>query len=402
MEAIRNDFPILRQRVNGNPLIWFDNGATTQKPLSVINTLSQYYREYNSNVHRGAHTMAVLATKAYEEARNKVQLFLGASSTEEIIFVRGATEAINLVSQAYGGANIQEGDEILLTEMEHHSNIVPWQVLAKQKGARIKVIPMNDKGEIILEEYRRLLTLRTKLVGITHVSNVLGTINPVEEMTRMAHDYGACVLIDGAQAAPHFKVNVKQIDADFYVFSGHKAYAPTGIGVLYGKKAILEAMPPWQTGGGMIKDVSFEKTDYNSLPDKFEAGTGNIADAIGLGAAIDYMNKLGLDQIEQRERTLTQYAMERISCLPDTFVFGNAVDKTSVISFIMKGISPVSIAKYLDQKGIAIRAGHHCAQPALRHFGVDSTARVSLGLYNTKNEIDILVYNLISIHKNGV
>nr|WP_242985419.1 cysteine desulfurase [Vallitalea okinawensis] len=389
--SLRKDFPILRKRVNGRPLVWLDNSATTQKPRAVIDSLDTYYSETNSNVHRGAHTLARQATDAYEDARKKVQMFIGASSPEEIIFVRGATEAINLVSQTYGNANIKEDDEILLTMMEHHSNIVPWQKLRQSNGAIIKPIPINDHGEVILEEYEKLFTPRTKMVAITHVSNVLGTVNPVRTMIEIAHKHGAIVLVDGAQSVPHLGVNVNQIDADFYVFSGHKIYGPTGIGVLYGKRILLEAMPPWQRGGGMIKDVSFDKTTYNGLPNKFEAGTGNIADAVALGTAIDYIQNIGIDRIEEHERTLTKYAMHALSEIPGIRLIGTSPSKTSVIAFVIDGISSDSVARYLNGEGIAVRSGHHCAQPALRRFGLDSAVRASLGMYNTKEEIDCLV-----------
>lgn len=389
--SIRKDFPILRKRVNGRSLVWLDNSATTQKPHDVIDALKTYYSESNSNVHRGAHTLARQATDAYESARKKIQQFIGASSPEEIIFVRGATEAINLVSQTYGNANIQEGDEILLTMMEHHSNIVPWQKLKESNGAVIKPIPINEHGEVILEDYEKLFTPRTKMVAIAHVSNVLGTVNPVRSMTEIAHKHGASVLIDGAQSVPHLGVNVSDLDADFYVFSGHKIYGPTGIGVLYGKRALLETMPPWQRGGGMIKDVSFDKTTYNGLPNKFEAGTGNIADAVALGRAIDYIQSIGIDRIEEHERVLTKYAMHALNEIPGVRLIGTSPSKTSVISFIVDGISSDSVARYLNGEGIAVRSGHHCAQPALRRFGLNSAVRASLGMYNTKEEIDCLV-----------
>ena len=388
---VRRDFPILQRRINGKPLIWLDNSATTQKPESVVNALSRYYYEYNSNVHRGAHTLARLATAAYESAREKICHFIGAASTEEIIFVRGATEAINLVAESYGSANIHAGDEIILTVMEHHSNIVPWQKLQSEVGAVIKVVPVNDRGEVLLEEYGKLLTPRTRMVSLAHVSNVLGTVNPVRKMIGMAHQYGACVLIDGAQAVPHMRVDVEELDADFYAFSGHKMYGPTGIGVLYGKKALLEEMPPWQRGGSMIKNVSFNGTTYNSLPYKFEAGTGNIADAVGLGAAVDYLQKTGMDHIERHERELTVYAMERLQQIPGLHVIGKAADKTSVLTFIIDGIAPDNIAAILNQNGIAIRSGHHCAQPVLQRFGLSGSARASLGLYNTREEVDIFL-----------
>ncbi|WHH58824.1 cysteine desulfurase [Petroclostridium sp. X23] len=400
ISGIRSDFPILQRRVNGKPLIWLDNGATTQKPQCVIDALREYYQEYNSNVHRGAHTLSKEATDAYECARRKVQMFLGASAIEEIIFVRGATEAINLVAQTYGSTNIRNGDEILLTMMEHHSNIVPWQMLQKEKGAVMKVIPINGRGEIMLDEYEKLLSSRTRVVAITHVSNVLGTINPIRKMIDMAHRYGARVLIDGAQAAPHLKVNVQDLDADFYVFSGHKAYGPTGIGVLYGKKGLLEQMPPWQKGGGMIKNVTFDGTTYNNLPDKFEAGTGSIADAVGLRAAIDYMQKVGMDRIEHYERSLTGYAMQALSMIPGVNIIGTAPDKISAISFVVDGVSPETVATRLDREGIAVRIGHHCAQPVLQRFNIKSTIRASLAMYNIREEIDMLANTLYKITKD--
>lgn len=395
--SIRRDFPILGRKINGKPLIWLDNSATTQKPKCVIDAISGYYREYNSNVHRGAHTLARLATEAYESARKKVQRFIGAASSEEIIFVRGATEAINLAAQTYGIQNIGSGDEIILTTMEHHSNIVPWQVLQKEKGAVIKVAPIDDKGDVIIDEFAKLLTPRTKMVSIAHVSNVLGTINPVRVMTEMAHSHGACVLIDGAQAVPHIWINVRELDADFYAFSGHKAYGPTGIGVLYGKKALLETMPPWQRGGGMIKDVSFDETTYNTLPNKFEAGTGNIAGAIGLSEAIDYMQKVGMDNIECHEKELTDYAMSALSEIRGLRIIGTSPGKTSVISFLIDNAPPETVAKHLNQEGIAVRVGHHCAQPVMTRYGVTSTIRASLGMYNMREEVDSLVRNLYEI-----
>jgi cysteine desulfurase/selenocysteine lyase len=391
LNIIRNDFPILNRKINGNSLVWLDNAATTQKPVRVIESLNRYYKENNSNVHRGAHTLAKEATEEYESTRKKVQKFIGASSTEEIVFVRGTTEAINLVANTYGNMTIGRGDEILLTQMEHHSNIVPWQMLCKYKGARIIPIPINKKGEIILEEYEKLFTPRTRMVSITQVSNVLGTINPVKQMISIAHSHGTSVLVDGAQAAPHLGVNVSELDADFYTLSGHKAYGPTGIGVLYGKKELLENMPPWQGGGGMIKDVDFDKTVYLDLPYKFEAGTGNIADAVGLGSAVDYIEGIGMHNIEQHEQELTMYAMEALSTIKGLHIIGNAPYKTSVMSFIIEGIQPQKMAGLLDQEGIAIRAGHHCAQPVLKYFGVDSTLRASIGLYNTLEDIDALI-----------
>jgi cysteine desulfurase/selenocysteine lyase len=399
VQSIRKDFPILHKKVNGNSLVWLDNGATTQKPNQVIQTLNQYYSTYNSNIHRGAHTLAKCATNAYEGAREKVRDFIGASSSDEIIFTRGTTEAINLIAESYGNMNIHEGDEILLTVMEHHSNIVPWQKLQKEKGAVIKVIPINENGEIILEGYEKLLTSRTKLVGITHVSNVLGTVNPVECMIKMAHSYGACVVIDGAQSIPHLPINVREMDADFYVFSGHKMYAPTGIGALYGKKALLESMPPWQRGGGMIENVSFDHTTYNHLPYKFEAGTGNIADAIGLGAAIDYLRRIGMERVEDHERELTIYAMERLSQIPYVHLIGTAPNKISVLSFVVDRIPSERVGQSLDRDGIAVRAGHHCAQPVLKQFGLESSVRASLGIYNTREDVDCLVNAVLKLAK---
>ena len=399
IHSIRKDFPILQQRINGHPLVWLDNAATTQKPYCVLDALNKYYREINSNVHRGAHTLSRLATQAYESAREKVQRFIGAGSPEEIIFVRGATEAINLVAASCGGMRIYPGDEILLTAMEHHSNIVPWQMLQKLRGAVLKAVPINDRGEIILEEYEKLLTPRTRIVAIAHVSNVLGTINPIRTMIDMAHKQGTCVVIDGAQSVPHLGVNVKELDADFLAFSGHKMYGPTGIGVLYGKKALLEAMPPWQGGGGMIQDVSFDKTTYTTLPYKFEAGTGNIAGAVGLGAAVDYIQKIGMAVIEQHERELTRRAMDALSQIPGVCLIGTAPDKTSAISFTIDHVSPETAASLLDQDGIAVRAGHHCAQPVLRRYGLTSTVRASIGMYNTTEEIDSLASSVLKISK---
>jgi cysteine desulfurase / selenocysteine lyase len=390
MEATRRDFPILQQSIHGRPLIWFDNAATTQKPKVVLNTLTQYYNEYNSNIHRATHDLARRATTAFEAARDKVQHFIGAANPEEVIFLRGTTEAINLVTQTYGKMNIHAGDEILISQMEHHSNIVPWQMLQQEKGAIIKVIPINDHGEILLTEYQKLFTPRTRMVALTHVSNVLGTINPLRAMIETAHYHKACVLVDGAQSAPHFKVDMRELDADFYAFSGHKVYGPTGIGVLYGKKALLEEMPPWQGGGGMIKQVTFEKTSYQNLPYKFEAGTVNIGDAIGLGAAIDYLQKIGLNNVERHERNLTGYAMNALTAIPGLCLIGTASDKISVITFIVRNFSPEELAHHLDQAGIAVRIGHHCAQPTLERFGVTNTIRVSLGLYNTREEVDTL------------
>ena len=392
--AIRKDFPILQQRVHGKPLIWMDNGATTQKPQSVIDAISLFYQRDNSNIHRGAHTLAARATDAYEAAREKVQRFLGASSASEIIFLRGTTEAINLVAQTYGRKHIRAGDEIILSTLEHHANIVPWQMLAQETGAMIKVIPITDKGEILLEEYARLLGPRTRIVGITEVSNALGTVVPVREMTAMAHRHNAIVVVDGAQAVSHFPVNVQEIGCDFYAFSGHKLFAPTGIGVLYGKQQILEEIPPWQGGGSMIRSVSFEKTIYSDPPAKFEAGTPNIADAVGLGAAIDYITRLGMHNIERYEQTLTEYGMQRLAEIPGLHLIGTAPHKVGVLSFILDDIAIEEVGKRLDAEGIAVRAGHHCAQPTMQRFGLTGTVRPSLAFYNTREEIDTLVQAL--------
>ena len=391
VQTIRKDFPILQRKVNGRPLIWFDNAATTQKPRAVIEALAKFYQESNSNVHRGAHSLAAEATNAYETAREKVQRFLGASSAAEIIFLRGTTEAINLVAQTYGRAVVGQGDRILLSAMEHHSNIVPWQMLQEATGAIIQVIPITEAGEIDLGEYEKLLTDRPRLVAITQVSNVLGTINPIREMVEMAHHYGACVLVDGAQAVAHLPVDVRELDVDFYAFSGHKIYGPTGVGVLYGKKDLLEEMPPWQGGGSMIERVTFEETTYKRLPHKFEAGTGNIADAVGLGAALDYLGKIGRSAIEGYEKEITEYAMSQLARIRGARLFGTSRFKTGVISFLVDGISPEDLAATFDRQGIATRVGHHCAQPLMERYGIPGTIRASLGIYNTKEEIDILV-----------
>ncbi len=389
--AIRRDFPILHQQVHGRPLVWFDNAATTQKPQSVIDALSNFYAHDNSNIHRGAHTLAARATEAYEQARQKVQLFLGASSAREILFVRGTTEGINLVAQTYGRKFLQPGDEIILTTLEHHANIVPWQMIAKEKGAVIRVAPVNDRGEVMLEEYQSLLGPRTRLVALSQASNTLGTVLPVAEMTQMAKRYNARVLVDGAQSVSHMPVNVQQLNADFFVFSGHKIFAPTGIGVVYAKEELLEIMPPWQGGGNMLRNVTFEETSYAEPPARFEAGTPNIADAVGLGAALDYVNRLGLPNIARHEQELLRYATERLVGIPGLRIIGTAAEKVGVISFVLKDRKTEEVGKLLDQEGIAVRAGHHCAQPSLRRFGVESTVRPSFSLYNTQGEIDTLV-----------
>ncbi|KAF0815306.1 Cysteine desulfurase [Andreprevotia sp. IGB-42] len=391
VNLVRRDFPILQERVNGKQLVWFDNAATTHKPQSVIDRLAYFYAHENSNIHRAAHELAARATDAYEAARQKVTRFLGAASPDEIIFVRGATEAINLVAKSWGAANIGAGDEIIVSNLEHHANIVPWQQLAAEKGAKIRVIPVDDTGQIQLDEYRKLLGSRTRLVAITQVSNALGTITPVNEIVALAHSVGAKVLVDGAQAVSHLRVNVQAMDADFYVFSGHKVFGPTGIGVVYGKKAILDQMPPWQGGGNMIADVTFERTVYHGAPARFEAGTGNIADAVGLGAAIDYVEQLGMENIAAYEHALLEYATHGLRAIPGLRLIGTAHHKASVASFVLQGYKTEEVGHALNNEGIAVRSGHHCAQPILRRFGVEATVRPSLAFYNTCEEIDRMV-----------
>jgi cysteine desulfurase / selenocysteine lyase len=391
VEKRRRDFPILEQRVHGKPLVYLDNAATTQKPLKVIESLSRYYRELNANIHRGVHTLSQKATEEYEATRRRVQRFIHAQDSREVIFVRGTTEAINLVAQSYGRTRFKPGDEILISEMEHHSNIVPWQLLAQQTGAVLKVIPINDAGELILEAYERLLGPRTRLVSVVHISNALGTINPIRAIIERAHALGVPVLIDGAQAVAHIPVNVQTLDCDFYAFSGHKLFGPTGIGVLYGKAELLEAMPPYQGGGDMIKRVSFDKTIYNDLPYKFEAGTPPIAGPIGLGAAIDYVDEVDLEVIGQHEHALLAYATERALEVPGLRLIGTAREKASILSFVMDGIHPHDLGTILDHEGIAIRTGHHCAMPVMEHFKVPATARASFAFYNTHAEIDRLI-----------
>ena len=391
VDKIRADFPVLNQMINGKPLVYLDNAATSQKPQSVIDTLVNYYSTENANVHRGVHTLSQRATDDYEAARDKVKRFINAEKDEEIIFVRGTTEAINLISQTYGRSCMSEGDEIIISSMEHHSNIVPWQILCREKGAILRVIPVNDLGELLLDEYERLFTDKTKLVSIVHQSNALGTINPAKEIVDIAHGHGVPVLLDGAQAIAHLEVDVRELGCDFYAFSGHKLYGPTGIGVLYGKESLLEKMPPYQAGGEMIKSVTFDETLYNVLPNKFEAGTPNIAGAIGLGAAIDYVGTLGIGQIAAYESELLQYGTSRLSGIEGLKIIGTADKKGSVISFVMEGVHPHDIGTILDAEGIAIRTGHHCAQPLMDRFGVPATARASFAFYNTKEEIDVLV-----------
>lgn len=393
---IRQDFPILKQRVHGKPLVYLDNAATSQKPQRVIDAVCQFYAEDCSNIHRGVHALSERSTQTYEQARVKVQRYINAASEREIIFVRGTTEGINLVAQTFGRSRVQPGDEIVISAMEHHSNIVPWQLLCQQTGARLRVIPMNDDGELLLDEYEKLLSDRTKLVSVVHVSNALGTINPIRHMIALAHERNIPIVIDGAQAVQHLKVDVQELDCDFYTFSGHKLYGPTGIGVLYGKAHLLDAMPPYQGGGDMIRSVTFEQTTYNDLPYKFEAGTPNIAGAIGLGAAIQYVNEIGLEAIAAYEHELLVYATEVVSNIPGLRIIGTARQKTSVLSFTLAGVHPHDIGTILDQEGIAIRTGHHCAQPVMDRFGVPATARASLAFYNTKEEIDALV---AALHK---
>ena len=388
---IRNDFPILKQQVNGCPLVYLDNGATSQKPQSVIDAIVNYYSTTNSNVHRGVHTMSQQATDDYEGARAKVRQFINASDDREIIFTRNTTEGINLVAHSYGRQNIGPGDDIIVSNMEHHSNIVPWQMLCEEKGANLRVVPIDDAGELLVDEYEKMLSSRTKLVSITHVSNALGTILPAAQIARMAHAHGAPILFDGAQAVPHMPVDVQELDCDFYVFSGHKLFGPTGIGILYGKAEYLEAMPPFLGGGEMIKSVTFEKTIYNDLPYKFEGGTPDIAGAIGLGAAIDYVNDLGFDQITAHEDELLRYGTDALSTIEGLKIIGTAEHKAGILSFVMDLAHPHDIGTILDEQGIAVRTGHHCAQPVMQRFQIPATARASLAFYNTKEDIDALV-----------
>ena len=397
VERIRRDFPILHQQVHGKPLVYLDNAATSQKPGQVIAALDHYYSVDNANIHRGVHTLSERATAAYEGGRDKVKQFLNAADRREIVFVRGATEAINLVAQSYARPRLKPGDEILITEMEHHSNIVPWQMVCEQTGAMLKVVPINEAGELLIDDFHRLLSVRTKLVAVVHVSNALGTINPVEEIIAAAHAQGVPVLLDGAQAVPHVAVDVQALDCDFYVFSGHKLYAPTGIGTLYGKAALLEAMSPYQGGGDMIRSVTFAKTEYNALPYKFEAGTPHIAGGIGLGSAIDYVTNIGLQAIAAWEDELLRYATARVLEIPGVRLIGTARHKTGILSFVMDGVHPHDIGTILDHEGVAIRTGHHCAMPVMDHFAVPATARASLALYNTHDDIELLHAAIIKV-----
>jgi len=391
LARIRADFPILAERINGKPLVYLDNAATSQKPRVVLDAIANYYEHMNANIHRGVHTLSVRATEAHDAARLTVKELINASDTREIIFVRGATEAINLVAQTYGRKHVDAGDEVLITAMEHHSNIVPWQILCEEKGAHLKVAPIDDRGELILDEFAKLIGARTKIVAVTHVSNALGTVLPLREMIELAHRNGVPVLVDGAQAVPHFAVDVQALDADFYAFSGHKVYGPTGIGVLYGKRALLEAMPPYQGGGDMIRSVTFEKTTYNDLPWKFEAGTPDIAGAIALGAALKYITGLGMENIAAHENDLLVYATEAVGAIPGVQLIGTATERVGVVSFVLDGVHPHDLGTILDREGIAIRTGHHCAQPVMERFGIPATARASFAVYNTKEEVDALV-----------
>jgi cysteine desulfurase/selenocysteine lyase len=399
VERVRQDFPALHQQVYGKPLVYLDNAATSQKPQVVIDALTAYYSRENSNVHRGVHLLSEKATQAYEAGRARVQRFLNAADSREIVFVRGATEGINLVAASYGRTWVGAGDEIIISAIEHHSNIVPWQILCEEKGAVLRVIPVNDDGELLLDEYARLLGARTKLVAVGHISNALGTINPIEQMIEMAHRQGVPVLIDGAQAAPHLRVDVRALDCDFYVFSGHKTLGPTGIGVLYGKAEWLERMPPYQGGGDMIASVTFEKTTYNALPYKFEAGTPHIAGVIGLGVALDYLSGLGLDRVVAYERVLLAYGTAALHAVPGVRIIGTAQEKASVLSFVVDGVHAHDVGTVLDQAGVAVRAGHHCAMPVMQRFGVPATVRASLAFYNTREELGALVAGLHDVRE---
>ncbi len=397
IDAIRRQFPILNREVEGKTLVYFDNAATSQKPQSVIDALVNYYTHYNANVHRGNHTLADEATRAMERSRDAAREFINAEAREQIIFTRGTTEGINLVASTWGRQNVKAGDEIIVSNIEHHSNIVPWQILIEEKGAVLKVIPVNEKGELIIEEYKKLLSPKTKLVAVNHASNALGTINPVNEIIDAAHEAGAVVLIDGAQSTVHLNIDVQAMDCDFFAFSSHKMYGPTGVGVLYGKRELLESMPPFQGGGEMIKEVTFEKTTYNDLPYKYEAGTPNIADIIAFKAAIDFVNELGKKNIKQYEDDLLQYGTNQLKQIPGLRIVGEAKEKVSVISFIVEGKSAYDMGLLLDGAGIAVRTGHHCCQPLMNRFGIPGTIRASFGVYNTKGEIDRLVSSLKGI-----
>jgi cysteine desulfurase/selenocysteine lyase len=399
VQRIRKDFPLLSQKIHGKPLVYLDNGATSQKPRAVIDALNHYYTTENSNIHRGVHYLSERATAAYEGAREKLRRFINAPRAEEIIFLRGTTEAVNLVSQSYGRAFLKEGDEIIISAMEHHSNIVPWQMLCQQIGARLRIIPINHDGELVLDEYRRLLNERTKFVAITHVSNALGTVVPIKTVIDLAHQRNVPVFVDGAQAMPHVKVDVQEIGCDFYAFSGHKLFGPTGVGVLYGRSELLERMPPYQGGGDMISLVTFEKTHYNVLPYKFEAGTPHIAGGIGMGAIVDYLEALNWEQVVEHEHDLLTYATEALLNIEGLRIVGTAKEKAAVISFIFENIHAHDVGTILDREGVAVRAGHHCAMPVMQRFGIPATARASFALYNTREEIDRLVKALHCVLK---
>jgi cysteine desulfurase/selenocysteine lyase len=396
VRRIREDFPILSRRVYGKPLVYLDNAATTQKPRAVMDAVRSLYEEYYANIHRGVHHLSVESSEAYEKARERMRDFLHAGDTREIVFVRGTTEGINLVAQTYGRSNVRAGDEVLISALEHHSNIVPWQILCEEKGAKLVVAPINERGEIRMDELEKRLSGRTRIVAVSHVSNALGTVSPIRKIIALAHARGVPVLVDGAQAAPRLPVDVRELDCDFYTFSGHKMYGPTGVGILYGKAEHLEAMPPYQGGGDMISSVTFEKTTYNILPYKFEAGTPNIAGAIGLAAAADYMSALGIENIEAHENDLLSYGTERLSAVPGLRVIGTAREKAAVLSFTLEGVHPHDVGTVLDREGVAVRTGHHCAQPVMDFFKVPATSRASFGLYNTREEVDVLVEG---IHK---
>jgi cysteine desulfurase/selenocysteine lyase len=397
IQQIRQEFPILHQEVQRQPLIYFDNAATTQKPISVLDALDQYYRGYNANVHRGAHTLAAKATVAFEDSREAARRFLNAASVEEVIFTKGTTEGINLVAASYGRKYLQAGDEVVISTMEHHSNIVPWQLICEEKGAILRVIPINDRGELLMDEFEKMLNERTKIVSVVHVSNALGTVNPVAEIVAKAHQAGAVVLLDGAQASPHYDIDVQALDCDFYVFSAHKVYGPTGLGILYGKKALLESMPPYMGGGEMIKTVSFERTTFNDLPYKFEAGTPNIADAVALKAAIEFTEQIGKDRIAAHEAALLERATAAVSTIPGLRVIGTAAQKAGVLSFVVEGVHHFDIGMMLDANGIAVRTGTHCTMPLMDRFGITGTARASFAVYNTPEEVDRFAETLASV-----
>jgi cysteine desulfurase / selenocysteine lyase len=399
VERVRRDFPILQAMIHGKPLVYLDNAATSQKPTQVIEAMRRYYETGNANIHRGVHYLSEHATEEHEAARTTAQRFINAAHAHEIIFVRGTTEGVNLVAQTYGRANVRAGDEVLITAMEHHSNIVPWQLLCEERGAKLRVAPINDAGELVMDEFAKLLNERTKIVAVTHVSNALGTINPIKHIVELAHQHNAPVLVDGAQAVPHLSVDVRELGVDFYTFSGHKVYGPTGIGILYGKSSLLDAMPPYQGGGDMISSVTFEKTLYNKLPFKFEAGTPHVAGAIGLAAALDYVNNVGVANVGAYEHRVLEYATKSVGSIPGIRLFGTAKQKASVLSFTVEGIHPHDIGTILDQEGIAVRTGHHCAQPIMQRYGIPATARASFAMYNTIQEVDALVRGIQKVRE---